>query len=308
MQRIKGMERIALRTSIQMMPQKWSRYLGLLLVALGLFLTTPASAEIGLNIRLVSEVTAVVPGQPFRLGLFIQHEPGYHTYWKFPGIVGVPTTIEWQLPEGFKAGELEYPEPEPTMMFQIKAQGYERDVLLQTEIIPPTNLKPGQKVLLKGKTSWMCCARTCHPGTKDLAIELTVAGTNSLNPQWHPIFAKERSLYVQTTTAWKASAEENDMQVILRLTPVQGLAQPFPDSAAAAKVVFFTEDGWINSDGEQKVALTQDGGIEITLERSEVFLGKEPPSKLYGILRRPDGWLAGGIFLRSIRIAPALRQ
>lgn len=35
----------------------------------------------GLTMRLVSDVTAIQPGQTFHLGLWIQHEPGYHTYW-----------------------------------------------------------------------------------------------------------------------------------------------------------------------------------------------------------------------------------
>ena len=41
---------------------------------------------------------AVQPGQAITVGLFIQHVPEYHTYWKAPGIVGVPTTINWKLP------------------------------------------------------------------------------------------------------------------------------------------------------------------------------------------------------------------
>src|SRR5262245_53837871 len=69
-------------------------------------------ADNPLKIELVSEVTSIVPGKPFYVGLHLQHQPGDHTYWRFPGIVGVPTGIKWELPEGFKAGPIEWPEPQ----------------------------------------------------------------------------------------------------------------------------------------------------------------------------------------------------
>ena len=50
-------------------------------------------AQVGLKIGLVSEVTSIKPGQPFHVGLFIQHEKGWHTYWKQPGVVGVQIAI-----------------------------------------------------------------------------------------------------------------------------------------------------------------------------------------------------------------------
>jgi thiol:disulfide interchange protein DsbD len=272
-----------------------------------LLLPSPAAAQTGVKLQLVPEVTAIVPGKPFRLGLFIQHEPGYHTYWKFPGIVGVPTTMDWKLPPGFQAGPLEYPEPEPTKMFQIKAQGFERDVLLQTVITPPADLPPGQKLTLTGKASWMACARTCHPGTLDLSLELPVAQESSPDARWSPIFAKERAAYARPSTAWTASAEEKGMTVLLKLTPQPGAAKLFKDAAEAQQVYFFTEDGWINSDEPQTVSLAPDGALSITLHRADVFLGKNRPSKLYGIVQRPGSWLAGDR-LSSMVISPDLRQ
>src|SRR6187551_155684 len=48
-----------------------------------------------LSIELVSEVTSIQPGTPFYVGLHLKHQEHYHTYWKFPGIVGVPTDMAW---------------------------------------------------------------------------------------------------------------------------------------------------------------------------------------------------------------------
>lgn len=288
-------------------PRLLSFSLAWLLLISSWLMPSSSYSQTGLKIQLVAETTAIVPGQSFRVGLFIQHEKGWHTYWRQPGIVGVPTTISWSLPEGFKAGPLEYPEPEATMMFQIKAQGYERDVLLQTEITAPATLKPGQTIPLKGKASWMCCGTTCHPGFIDLSLDLPVASMSEPDARWHPIFAKERAAYARSSQAWSAQAEEHGLKVTLRLKPASPQAKPLPASSSSPGIIFFTEDGWINSDEPQESRVEADGTLVMTLTRAEVFFGKSTPTKLHGILQREGGWLADGT-LRSLIISPDLRR
>ena len=264
-------------------------------------------AQTGLKIQLVPETTAIVPGQSFRVGLFIQHEKGWHTYWRQPGIVGVPTSIAWTLPEGFKAGPLEYPEPEATKMFQIKAQGYERDVLLQTELQAPADLKLGTKITLKGRAAWMCCADTCHPDSKELALTLPVAETSRPDPKWQPVFTKERATFPRPSDAWTASAVEKGLNVTLTLHPTSPEARQFDPSGKTPNVLFFTEDGWINSDQDQILSLAKDGTLTIKLIRAEVFFGKGTPKDLRGIVQREGGWHTDGS-LRSMSIHPLLRR
>lgn len=264
-------------------------------------------SQTGLKIQLVPETTAIVPGQSFRVGLFIQHEKGWHTYWRQPGIVGVPTSIAWALPDGFKAGPLEYPEPEATKMFQIKAQGYERDVLLQTELQAPASLKPGTQITLKGRAAWMCCANTCHPDTKKLSLVMPVAESSTADPKWQPVFAKERATFPRSSDAWTASASEAGLNVTLTLRPTTAKARRFDPAVKTPRVLFFTEDGWINSDQDQSVSLSEDGTLTIKLIRAEVFLGKGTPRQLRGILQREEGWHTDG-YLRSMSIHPLLRR
>ena len=156
----------------------------------------------------MSEQSAIVPGQPFTVGLWLEHDRGSHTYWRFPGIVGVPTQMKWNLPRGWKAGDLIYPEPERTLMFQIKAQGFDRDVMLRAEITPPANLKVGESITLTGLASWMCCGNTCHPGSMELSLTLPVAATAEVNAKWHKLLDVERARAEQTSDAWTSSASE----------------------------------------------------------------------------------------------------
>jgi len=264
------------------------------------------SAQTGLKIALVPESTAIVPGATFRVGLRLQPEPGWHTYWKQPGIVGVPTQIEWQLPPGFTAGELEYPGPEPVLMFHIKAQGYKREVLLQTQMTAPVDLQPGTEITLRGRATWMCCGNTCHPGSQVLDLKLPVAATAAPDPRWAPVFERERQAYSRESDAWQAEAREEGMKVTLTLRPAAGTARALAADELAG-LRFYTEDGWINSDEDQKLELGPDGALRLELTRAEVFLGQGTPERLYGVLRRSGGWRAGETWT-CLRIAPKIRR
>ena len=68
------------------------------------------------SVRLVTDASAVVPGRPLTVGLLLDPEPGHHTYWRGPGIVGVATRLDWNLPPGFAAGPILWPPPETVLM------------------------------------------------------------------------------------------------------------------------------------------------------------------------------------------------
>lgn len=284
------------------------RFVLLLILAAALILQASAFAQTGLRLQLVSETTAIVPGKPFTVGLWLQHDHGWHTYWRFPGIVGVPTQMKWKLPRGWKAGPLEYPEPELTHMFQIKAQGFERDVMLRTQITPPADLPAGETFSLEGTASWMCCGNTCHPGSKELSLSLPVAATAGLDKNWHPLFEAERARAEQPSTAWTSSVTEKGDSIILILRPATPEARVCKNQREADKIIAFTEDGWFDSDKPQTFLLHSDGTLTITLIKADTYIsGPTPPKTLRVILRNDEGWLQGGS-LRCLQIEPHIER
>ena len=126
--------------------------------------------------ELVAAVDAVVPGQPLAAGLRLRHDPHWHTYWRVPGDSGLPTTIRWQLPPGFAAGEIEWPVPKRLPVGPLMNFGYEDDLLLPVRIDVPADLAPGQSVLLKARADWLICKEVCIPGGADLRLVLPVRG------------------------------------------------------------------------------------------------------------------------------------
>jgi thiol:disulfide interchange protein DsbD len=280
----------------------------LITLLLGFVARDALASEEPLKVVLVSEVRSIQPGKPFSVGLHLKHGVGYHTYWKFPGIVGVPTGIVWSLPPGFVAGEIEWPEPESVLMFKIKAQGFERDVLLPIRVTPPADLKPGETIRLSGKSSWMSCAKTCHPGFADVSLQLPVKDAKpEADSKWQSVFARERNRFPQQVSSWKISAEERGQTVVLTASPTDGAARKFQPEAKSESVSFFTEDGWIDTDKPQVNRPNADGGLSMELTRSDVFLGKVPPTVLRGVLKNSKGWLLNAE-VKSFTISPELKR
>jgi thiol:disulfide interchange protein DsbD len=264
-----------------------------------------AFGQTGLQLQLVSEQSAIVPGKPFTVGLWIQHDRGWHTYWRFPGIVGVPTQMKWDLPKGWKAGPLVYPEPERTLMFKIKAQGFDRDVMLRTEITPPSTLRVGDQITLTGKASWMCCGNSCHPGSMDLRLTLPVAESSALNEKWHKLLNEERARAEQRSDAWTSSVVETGQTLTLSLKPATPQARVSKNQREAGKIIVFTEDGWFDTDKPQVIQRHDDGSLTITLIKADVYVGGKPPKTLRAILRNDEGWLKDAEW-RCLQIEPKI--
>src|ERR1700730_3600079 len=141
---------------------------------------------------LVSDVTAIQPGQKFRVGVLYQIEPGWHIYWKYSGDSGLPTKIEWQLPQGFNVGDLHWPLPmrekEPG---DLEVFAYMSEVLLFADIEAPATL-PSEPFSIQAKTDWLVCQSLCVPGRAQLSLTLTGGGNTASNSA--QIFQKYASL------------------------------------------------------------------------------------------------------------------
>src|SRR3984957_9522576 len=63
------------------------------------------------TVTLVAETKTIAPGQKLHVALIQKIQKGWHTYWVNPGDSGLPTTIDWKLPEGLAAGDIQWPAP-----------------------------------------------------------------------------------------------------------------------------------------------------------------------------------------------------
>ncbi len=64
-----------------------------------------------LRATLISEQASFVPGQTTYLGLHMDLDDEWHTYWKGVNVTGYPVVIETEVPEGWTVGETLWPAP-----------------------------------------------------------------------------------------------------------------------------------------------------------------------------------------------------
>lgn len=140
---------------------------------------------------LIANTGAVVAGEAFEVGVLLEMAPGWHTYWEYSGDAGLPTRIDWELPEGFVAGPIKWPAPEAKLEpGDIQTYAYSGRVLLMTTITPPSKLEG--PVELKAKVSWLVCEEICIPGSADVALTLPVG--QSATPANTAVFEQFRAL------------------------------------------------------------------------------------------------------------------
>src|SRR5712692_4813107 len=86
------------------------------------------------TVELVAENQWIAPGRQTYFGLNFQLEKGWHIYWVNPGDSGQPPRVEWHLPAGLNAGEIEWPAPRRFRTSNIVDFGYDRAVMLLVPI------------------------------------------------------------------------------------------------------------------------------------------------------------------------------
>ena len=137
------------------------------------------SGELHTKIALIADVAAVRNGKEFTVGVLMTIDKGWHTYWQNAGDAGLPTTIEWTLPKGFKAGEVKWPIPRKHIEAgDVLTFGYEQENMLLVRITPPDDLKAGAAIILKAVVNWLECQHTCVPGNASVALALPVTAND----------------------------------------------------------------------------------------------------------------------------------
>lgn len=262
------------------------------------------------QVELVSPQTAIVPGQPLKLGVRFKMDPHWHVYYKNPGVTGFPPRFAWTLPAGWKAGEMAWPVPGRLVQADLHQFVYEDEVLLATEVSVPADFKSDKPVSLSVKADWLACADTCIPGKATTKLTLPVAAAAQ----------STEAAALWTATAEKLPASAGNIELrCWRLGPKQAFLEFAGE--AGDKVDFFPDSDQANM---EKAPVWKEGkGLEVPVqekdERLTGVLSIERNGKRTGVRidvpiagkapaqttaaappSAPDGSLLGALFLAFI--------
>ncbi len=154
--------------------------------------------------RLISDRLSVAPGETFWVGVHLHQDEGWHTYWRNGGDSGLPTEVEWTLPEGWEVGELHWPTPERQVeVGDLVTYGYEGDVVLMAEIRVPSSAPRGEH-RIDAAVNWLMCKELCIPGDAEVSLSLEV-GSSVPNPS-----ERDNTLLSAARMRWPTPSEEFD--------------------------------------------------------------------------------------------------
>ncbi len=171
-------------------------------VALAVALGAAAGAAAGappvqpVRAELVADVAAVGTGQPFRLGVLLRIDPGWHIYGRHSGAAGLPTEVSWVQPAAGAAveiGALGWPVPARyAESAGAVGYGYSDEALLIAPARAPAAAAAGDSLRIGARVSWLACREQCLPGEAELALALPV-GTRAAPSAAVGLFARHQT-------------------------------------------------------------------------------------------------------------------
>ena len=268
-----------------------------LLTSLILALATLAAAAPVRNgpvvAELVVETLSIAPGQPFTVAVRLTLDPPWHAYWTNPGDSGLAPTIEWKLPAGFTAGELQFPFPRAIATPPFMTYGLEGDVWLLATITPPAEWSE-TSIVLAATVDWLICDEYCVPGSADLELNLPAsAEPPAPDPVQTAAFAAARARLPTEPDGWTFRAQrENGRYVLAAIPPAD-----FAGEVATAEFFPLAED-LIQHNAPQ--AWRRDGAA-YRLELVPADPAAPLPAALSGVLVGANPWQAGSPH-RALRV------
>ncbi len=237
-----------------------------------------AQAELG------SEQRVIVPGQPFWVGLHMTMDEGWHVNWRNPGDAGLAPTVQWTLPDGFSAGEIQWPYPEVIAESELVSYGYHGEVLLPVQIFPSPDLEPGATVEIAADADWIACRDVCLAEAATLNLTLAVAESPEIDSTWQLRFEQAKAKLPVVLPDWHATMGVSSETIEIHLTG--------PEDATVANVYFAPFAASVIAHGAAQEWTATESGYTLTLARPRNARG--PVDNLAGLLLNPLGWTGPG--------------
>ena len=234
--------------------------------------------------ELVVDAVSIAPGDTLRAALRLKPDPGWHVYWSNPGDAGLPPTLEWSLPslpEGWRAGPLEFPVPRIIETPPFASFGYKEEVWYPVRVTAPSGDFAGAEATLRARAEWLVCAEECLPESADLSVTV---GTGKTVPdraraaEWATALARLPA--PAPDRGWRARYGESSLE----------LSWERGETSADDAVFFFPEEqGVVAHAAPQslRVEEREGGRAFLLMDRDPVLLAR--PDTLRGVLEFGDG-------------------
>jgi DsbC/DsbD-like thiol-disulfide interchange protein len=245
-----------------------------------LILTLPSGASASVasiphgTVDLIAESQWIAPGNQTYFGLNFQLEKGWHIYWLNPGDSGQPPRVEWHIPAGLSAGELEWPAPRRLGTSTIVDFGYDNAVMLLVPLRATSTLPMNQAAQVDAELRVLVCREICIPGKAKVSLTLPI---KSMPPEpdarTSELFTAAReSLPRRVPADWEFHVSSSKDSFLLTAKSGQRVTQA---------TFFPLEESQVDNSAPQKIVPVA-SGFQLTLRKSDQLL--KPIKRLKGVL------------------------
>lgn len=232
--------------------------------------------------ELTSEAQTIAPGSTFTVALSLRHPLGWHSYYRNSGGVELPLVIDWELPPGFTAGDIQWPTPAVKEGYFGKSFIYSGNPVFLVDLKAPSSLSAGESVTLTANASWQICKESCINEERAFTLTLPAGTTLETDPAHAPLFAKARAALPSAKPAITVSPEVGDDTITLRIRGLGETAKTFTD--------FIPDQPFVASVSAGSTLEAVEDGVDLRLTRvKKDFLENEIPlgNAVSGILLGP---------------------
>lgn len=111
-------------------------------------------------------------GAVLRAGVEIKMQPGWKTYWRYPGDSGVPPAFDFAASDNVKSATVLWPAPVRFADGSGNSIGYKGGVIFPLRVVP---LEPGKPVTLRLNLDYAVCETLCVPAKGKAELRLANA-------------------------------------------------------------------------------------------------------------------------------------
>jgi thiol:disulfide interchange protein len=231
-----------------------------------------------LSVELITETNTIAPNHDFLAGLHFILDKGWHIYWTNAGDAGEPPRVDWQLPAGIIAGDLQFPAPQRLPLGPLMDFGYENEVLLPAPM-RAGDVHVGSKQTLRGALHFLVCSNVCIPGKADLSRTVSVAvQPGAPAPSTQSIFLNaEHHLPRALPAGASVAVTQTKNAFVVTLTTGERIA--------TAEFYPFDQNVIANAAPQSVEPLAN--GVRISIPKAQDL--QQGPSQLHGLIKLPDG-------------------
>jgi len=223
--------------------------------------------------RLVVDSFSPKKDSVLSFGVLISLKNDWHIYWRNPGDSGMPTDIEFSVPDGITASEIKFPVPETFTADEIVNYGYSHQVLLMSELFIPKDY-PQKEIFISAKLTSLICKELCKAFDTTVTIKLDISKNYLAEAKVSDLFESTKNLLPKKNQSIKTSAVSKSDSVYLKVSG--------NEITTASNLKYFSYEAGVFRNSVNQNVIKKENCFELILEPDPFRIKK--PTEINGII------------------------